>query len=275
MQGLFQNMIFALIAGFSEFLPVSAPAHYSLYQYLTGIRIEPILLLAAHIGCLMACVFGCRKKLKHMRIEKKMSERYKKGKRKGAPVLLADHALLNAAVVPVVLGYLVLKGPASRVQTIGILALMLLINGIIMFIPRFVSQGNKDGRSLSRLDGLLMGLGNALGVIPGFSRLGCSSSMALLRGADRNYAVDNSLLLSIPAFLVMICFDIYATITAGLAFNGAVLLMFLLVGSIAFGCGYLMIALLRLFSSKTDLSVFAYYSWGLALFAFLLHLVIY
>lgn len=275
MQDFFKKIIFALIAGFSEFMPVSAPAHYELYQYLTGFRIEPLMMLAVHIGCLAACVACCGKRLKRLRNERKAAARLRKRSgRKAGSAMLMDGALLKIAIVPVALGYLFYRKATGWIDTMGLLALMLLINGIVLFASRFFAQGNKDGRSLSRMDGLLMGMGGMFGILPGYSRFGGIYSIATIRGTDRNYAMETALTLSLPAFSVMICFDIYEVITYGSAVSAGALLLLLLVVAVAFGCGYLAIGLMRYFAGKTDLTGFSYYSWGLAFYAFLLYLII-
>ena len=60
----------------------------------------------------------------------------------------------------------------------------------------------------------------------------------------------------------------------GAGIGAAALLLCLIAAAVAFGTGYLTIAILRYFSGKADVSNFAYYSWGLALFTFLLYLII-
>lgn len=275
MQEFIHKIIFALIAGFSEFLPVSAPAHQVLYQYVTNYQIEPLLLLAVHIGCLIACVVCCRKRIKRLRNEKKLAGRVRRKRgRQADPVALMDAAILRTAMVPLVLGYLFYRNAIGWVSSIAVLSLTLLVNGMILFVPRLLGRGNKDGRSLSRMDGLLMGIGGMLGVLPGFSRVGCTYSVGISRGADQNYVVETALMLSIPALTVMICFDIYTLAVVGAALSAIALLGYLLAAALAFGSGYLAIALLRYFSGKADINNFAYYSWGLALFTFLIYLIV-
>lgn len=275
MQDFIQKIILALIAGFSEFLPVSAPAHQILYQYISNQTIEPLLLLAVHIGCLTACVICCRKRMKRLRNERKLMARMRKGRgRQADPAALMDTAIIRTASAPIFFGYLFYRSAVNWIDSIAILALVLLINGILLFIPRLLVRGNKDGRSLSRLDGLLMGMGGMLGVLPGFSRLGCVYSVGIARGADQNYMVETALTLSIPAFVVMICFDIYAVAIAGAAMTAMLFFSCFIAAVLAFASGYLTIAIFRYFSGKTDVVNFSYYSWGLALFAFLIYLIV-
>ena len=51
--------------------------------------------------------------------------------------------------------------PREWVDSLAMLTIFLVINGILLFVPQYIPSGNKDGRNLSLLDGLLMGLAGA------------------------------------------------------------------------------------------------------------------
>lgn len=275
MQEFLHKIIFSLIAGFSEFLPVSAPAHQMLYQHLTNHQAEPLLLLAVHLGCLVACWVSCGKRLKRLRRERKLLGNLKRHRgRQPDPALLTDGAILRTAAVPVVLGYLFYAKGTQWIGSISMLSLVLFLGGVFLFIPRFLARGNKDGRSLSPMDGLLMGLGGMLGALPGMSRMGCAYAMGVSRGAEPGYAQEAVFILSIPALLVMSCFDLYAAVTAGAGMTALAFLSYLLAAVVSYVSGYLAIALLRHFAGKLNTADFAYYSWGLAFFTLLIYLIV-
>jgi undecaprenyl pyrophosphate phosphatase UppP len=153
-------------------------------------------------------------------------------------------------------------------------AAFLLINGIVLFIPSRMLQGNKDARSMSALDSLLLGLCGALSALPGLSRIALQTSAVRLRGADSSHALNWALLLSIPALAVTAALSLFSLFTG--------------LGAIQFYCGfftylliffstylgsYLAIFFMRILASKNSLSLFAYYSWGAALFVFIMYLI--
>lgn len=275
MQEFLHKMIFALIAGFSEFLPVSAPAHQMLYEHMTNRQAEPLLLLAVHIGCLAACLVCCGKRMKRMFKEKRLSGNQRRRGRIPDPIMLMDRAIYKTAAVPVLIGSLFCRLAPGWIDSVILLSLTLFLGSILLFIPCLTGRGNKDGRSLSRFDGLLMGLGGMLGTVPGFSRVGCAYTVGILRGADHSYAMETALLLSVPALGIMICFDIYALTIAEAGLAVLSVLGCLLAGIVSFACGYLTIALLRYFAGKFNISGFAYYSCGLSFFTLLMYLIIY
>ena len=62
----------------------------------------------------------------------------------------------------------------NRVAELGtklqITAIFLVLNAVILFLPTLLPTGNKDARSMSPLDAMLIGLSGVLGAVPGFSR---------------------------------------------------------------------------------------------------------
>ena len=52
----------------------------------------------------------------------------------------------------------------------------LLLVGVLLFLPQYIRSGNKDGRTLSRFDGVLMGIAGAFSVFPGISRISMVST---------------------------------------------------------------------------------------------------
>ena len=128
---------------------------------------------------------------------------------------------------------------------------------------------------MSRWDALLIGLGSALAILPGISRVGAAVTVATSRGADRQRALDWALLLSIPAVAVLLLLDFIAAIGNGFGIAGITDLLKYLIAAAGAGCGtYLGIMLMRFLSVKSGVSGFAYYSWGVALFSGILYLVV-
>lgn len=64
-----------------------------------------------------------------------------------------------------------------------------------------MARGKKGPRSATMLDALLVGVGQAVAVVPGLSRSGTSIAAGMMRGFHRKFAVRFSFLMSIPAVL--------------------------------------------------------------------------
>ena len=275
-QNLLHMLLYALISGFTEFLGVSAPPHQLLYNQLFGLaQSNAMLTLFVRLGVLVAVIFCCRARINRLLREYRLSS-LSRHRRNRQPDVMAqlDIRLLKTAMIPLLISVLFYMRAGEWITKVQWLAVTLTLNGIVMFIPRLISLGNKDGRSVSRLDGVVMGLGGALAAIPGFSRIGCILSAGLVRGIDRGYALDMALLLSIPTLLGLLIFDVYAVIVAGATVGALMVLIYLLAAAIAFGSAWLGIKFMRYLSVKAGFTGFSYYCWGLALFSFILYLMI-
>ena len=151
----------------------------------------------------------------------------------------------------------------------------MLTNGLLLLIPSLVRNGNKDSRNMPRLDGLLMGFGAALSVIPGFSQVGASVSIGIARGVDRKYALKLSYLLLIPGLMIHMLFDLIALFAVGLPAFSTVGMIALVVGGIfAYIGSQIGYRVMHFLSFSTNFSRFSYYCFGVGLFTFVLFLTI-
>lgn len=276
MPELLHKVLFALISGFSELIFASASAHQLLYRTVTGQELGDVFLpLAIHVGCLAALLSNYAKRIKHLRYEKRLLRptRRRRGRQPDVAAVM-DVRILNTAVVPLLLGFFIYRKAALWISTPIWVALILVINGAVLFLPRLLKVGNKDGRAFSPMDGLLLGLSGALGMVPGFSRVGCMYSVGVARGAEKNYALELSLLLSIPAVAAMVCFDVYGCAVASGTVTGIQMLGAALAALASFLGAHMAIAFIRFLCSRSNLLGFAYYSWGLAMYLFLIYLLI-
>lgn len=271
------GLLYGFLCGFSQFLPVSAEAHRVLFFQLTGIKDEgSFVRLAVHLAALLALLTSCWPQLSRMRREKRLAAILpRRRKRQPDKKTLLDIKLIRTAAVPLLLS---LIGMPMAEQVIGIrywlVAAVLVINGIVLYSPQFMPGANKDSRMLSAWDAVLIGLSGALSVIPGLSRVGMMISVGTMRGADRRYILEIALLLCIPLMIALCLMDFFSFGFSGMAVSGALLLSAVAAAAAAFAGSLLMIHFLRFLSVSAGFSGFAYYSWGLALFIFILYLTI-
>lgn len=270
------KIIYTLLSGFTEFLPVSARPHQIIFEYLTGIAMtDRLVTLAIHLGALVAVLSVCKNRLQRLTREGRHERSSRRRRNRHVDRLaITDLRILKTAAIPVIFSALLYNRFANMVGSMLILGVMLTLNGLMMYAPSRFPQGNKDSRSMSGLDSVIIGLGGALGIIPGLSRVGGSVSFALIRGTNRDRVVDMALMLSIPVLAIVLIFDIYAVAISRVSIQFVGMLLYLLMAGISFGCSYLSILVIRFLSLKTNYTSFAYYSWGAALFCFILYLMI-
>ena len=143
---------------------------------------------------------------------------------------------------------------------------------MILYTPQYLPGSNKDARSLSPVEGLLIGLGGGLSIIPGISCMGAGISVATVCGADKKYAMNICLLMTIPVTVGMIILDVLAIIGTGAALSFGLIFSCLLCGAAAYAGVLVGIRLLRWAIENIAMSIFGFYCWSLSLFTFILYL---
>lgn len=270
----FEYLLYGLISGFTEFLPVSAVAHQAIFINLTGGQDHDWLRFAVHLGCLAALLTAFIPMLARFRRERKIA-RIPRNQRRRQPdfASLMEYRLLRTAAVSMLVVFIGYRFVYDLYERLWLLAIFLIINGIVLYLPQFLPSANKTAESMSSLDGMLIGLSTGAGIIPGISRVACGTSIALIRGADRQYAADYALLLGIPALAVMLIIDCIFGVGTAVSISGVMIFGCITAAAAAFVSAYLAIYLVRFLAVRAGFSGFAYYCWGLALFVLIIYLI--
>lgn len=271
---MLESAIYGLVSGFSEFSVISPQGHQSLLMLLFGLDNREFLRdLLVHIGTLASVFFSCRRMMVNLRREQLIASRSRRNPtytRTG----ISDIKLVKSAIFPMVLLLLLYFKSKSIEHKPLVLALAFLLNGIFLLIPEHLPRGNKDSRSMSGLDSVLIGFISGLSCLPGLSRISLAVGVSTVRGAERKYGYNWALLLSIPALILFIIFDLYSLFSVGLGtVSFVVILGYLLSAIMAFVSGCTSISLMYFLIERTGLSAFAYYSFGAALFSVVLYLI--
>ena len=270
-----ESLLFGFVSGVSEFMPVSSVAHQQMMLRLFGQNsLYPLLGLFIHIGMLAAVVYACMNHLQHMKREEQI-RRIPKRRRRRQPdhQMIMDTALVKGACVPMLLGYVFYLSISKWENLLPTSAAILVLNGLVLHIPVYFTSGNKDSRSMTRLDGIAIGLSSALGVLPGMSRIGVAYSYGSVRAADYAQVYKWCLLLSIPALFLHVIFDLILLFTLGLTGVELLFVVYCILAAVMAWLGAtLAIRFARLMCTRTGLGGLSYYCWGVALFMFILYL---
>ena len=272
---LLQSLLMGILSGFAEILPVSAQAHRLIVLKLFGLDAEPLILrLMLHISTVVALHFYCRGHIVRMMRAFRLSRIPKRRRKRPLDtVSLMDFQLLKTAVIPVILAFVFYRKLEFLHSDLVFIAMLLAVNGVIMYIPQYLPGSNKQSAALTRIDSLCFGLGGVLGMLPGISCIGSAISIGTVRGMDPAKALNFALLLNIPVHIGLAVMDLLELLSAGAGSLSLSSLIFsLLAGAAAFAAIILAIHLLKKIASGIGFSVFAFYSWGAALLTFLLYL---
>ena len=268
-----QSVLIGLVSGLTDILPVSAQAHKVILLKLFGHSSEPIVLrFMIHLATLAGLYYCCQNQIVRISRQLRLSRIPKKRRKRPLDTrTLMDFKLLRMMMIPTILGFFAYQKTSVWNHSLNWIALMVLVNAVILYLPVLMPSGNKDSRSMSGMDSLVVGLGGALSVIPGFSRVGVMVSAARMRGTDKRFAVEIALLLCIPMLLGLCLLDFFSMISAPAT---AGFLLCLTASVAAFGGSYFGVQVVRFFGRKPGFTAFAYYSWGAALLALILYLTI-
>ena len=274
---IFQSLLFGLISGLSDILPVSAQAHKAMMLKVFGVNSEsPLMRLFIHAGILAALYYCCANQITRITRQLRLARVPKKKRKRPVDTrTLMEFRLLRMIVVPVLLSLCFYNRTAEWGTRLNLMAIFLLINGVILFLPSLFPTGNKDARNMSALNGLLIGLGGAASVIPGISAIGGVNAVSSICGADRTFSLNLSLLMNMVLTVALIAFDfaaVYASDAGNLSFS--VLFTYILSGVTAFGGAYLGIQTMRALAANIGFNIFAFYSFGAALLSFVLYLMV-
>jgi len=272
----FESLFYGLVSGLTDILPVSAQAHRLLLLKLYGESMDlGLMRLFIDISVLGAIYFHCQPHIVRILRAKRLSRVPKRRRKRPLDTKsLMDFSLWKTMLLPVILSFFLYEKAQTLSTKLVWVAVLMLLNGLILYIPQFLPGSNKDSRSLSRVDGLLMGLGGAASVLPGISGIGAAVSVANICGVERSYGLTMAFLMNLAVCAGHIVFDIMAVARLGLiGISFGIILNCLLAGMAAFAGAYLGIRVMRNLAENKDYTMFAYYCWGAALFTFALNLM--
>lgn len=272
----YESIVYGLVSGLTDILPICAQSHELLLLKIFGAGEAPGLLrLLIHLSILGALYYHCMPHITKMLRAKSLS-RIPKRKRK-RPLdtkSLMDFSLWKTMAIPVILGFLLYQKTAFLRESLSMMAVLLFVNGVILYIPPFLPGSNKDSRSLSRVEGLLMGLGGAASILPGISAMGVGLSVGSVCGVDRKYCLNMVMLMNLVVAAALIVMDILSIASNGIGnFSFGAVICYLLSAMFAFLGTSLGIRIMRRLAADKGYAVFSYYCWGIALFTFVLNLM--
>lgn len=196
---LFHLILVALIQGLTEFLPVSSSGHLILLPGLTGMPDQGQGIdVAVHVGTLFAVILYFWTDVKIAAVGTK---RLVKGKVDTQGAWLA--MCLGIATVPVLIFGLLLKltGFDEMLRSVALIGWTMLIFGLVLYWADQKGTSEKTANRWSIKDALIMGLWQAIALIPGTSRSGATISGARQLGYAREDAAKLSMLMSIPTII--------------------------------------------------------------------------
>ena len=194
----FQLAVLAIIQGLTEFLPISSSAHLILPSQLFGWSDQGLAFdVAVHIGSLGAVLFAFRQEI--WRILRAWFTQF--GERGQTPESRLGWAVIVATVPAVIIGLLIEDWVESAGRSVLVIATTTIVFGVLLGIADKRGSRVRPIEKMTLKTALLIGLAQAIALIPGTSRSGITMTAALMLGFTRQDAARFSFLLSIPLIL--------------------------------------------------------------------------
>ena len=191
---LLHSIWLALLQGLTEFLPISSSGHLILLPRLLGWSDQGLPFdIAVHLGTRFAVVWYFRTDLSRMCSAWLSSV---SGREKRAEARLAWAVLLGT--IPVGVAGLLINGFSEQLRNPLLIAGTTAGFGLLLWFADISGRKVRDEYSIRLRDVALIGLAQALALIPGTSRSGITMTAGLALGLNRVAAARFSFLLSIP-----------------------------------------------------------------------------
>ena len=243
---IFQSIFLGLVQGFTEFLPISSSGHLVLFGSLFKLNESSQLLFFAmlHVATLIAVLIYFFRDLIKLRIK--------------------DYWIIGVGTVPAVVIGLLFKDFLESLFSLALLnSVTLVITGLINLVAdRKMRDLSVDSPEKSELTpgwqkALLIGIAQAIAIIPGISRSGSTVAAGVLLNVPRSQAFKFSFFLSIPAILGASMLEIADHVALTHSFSLSIAEWFGLLA--AFIGGLLSLKLFSIVIHKAQLKWFGYY----------------
>ncbi len=257
---LLDAVLLGIIQGLTEFLPISSSGHLVLGQELlnSGYRSNITFEVFVHFGTLLSVVFMFWKDIQLIFLSifellknpTKLKLLFKTNEHFKIAVLI-----ILGSIPAAVIGLLFEDGIEVLFNDPKFVSVMLLITGLILFLTKFSNP--KEGSSVSFASAIIIGIAQAVAILPGISRSGITISSAIYLGVSRENAAKFSFLLSLPVIFGATILKTNEVIQSSIS-NQQVLIYFIGTAVAAIS-GYASIKVVIGFLKKKRFSWFSYY----------------
>jgi undecaprenyl-diphosphatase len=248
-----QVLLLAILQGLTEFLPISSSGHLILVPALLGWRDQGLAFdVAVHAGTLLAVLAYFRGDLLRMTASWFRGFASQSWDEDGR---LAWWVLLGT--IPVGLAGLLLKSLIeSELRSPLVIASTTIGFGVLLWVADRMASQKRDERSLTLPPVLLIGIAQALALIPGTSRSGITMTAGLMLGLTRQAAARFSFLLSIPVIVLAGGLETAELIASESAVDWTTLLIATMASAVT---AYLVIRLFLSWVGRVGMAPFAIY----------------
>jgi undecaprenyl-diphosphatase len=267
---LIESIILGIIQGITEFLPISSTGHLTLAGKLMGLISEEhpehwtSFIAVIQLGTMLSILIYFWKDLWNIFAEFLQNNLQKRVKYSEQSTNSKLGWMIILGTIPIIVIGLLFKDmiEGALTKNLYVISGSLILLAIILAIAEKTAKFKKDIKDVTLVDSILIGLAQAIALIPGSSRSGTTITGGLFLGLKRDVAARFSFLLSVPAILASGLLQLKESI----GFINYDLAVNLVVATLVSGIsGYLAIDFLLKFLKKHTTFVFIFYRIALGI----------
>lgn len=256
MQEILRAILVGIVQGLTEFLPVSSSGHIEIGQALLGLNYgeyEDQFSVILHAATALSTIIVFRKDIIEI-----ISGLFKSDKESWMFSLKIILSMIPAAIIGIAFEEQIEALFNGKILLVGF---MLLITGALLFLADRAKNTNKK---VGVVDALIIGVAQAIAILPGISRSGSTISTSVLLGIDRSRAARFSFLMVVPLILGKMAKDI---LDGNMTYTDELLLPFVGAFIGAFITGLFACIWMINLVKKSQLRYFSYYCFAVGIIA--------
>jgi undecaprenyl-diphosphatase len=263
---LFQAIVLGFVQGATEFIPISSTAHLKAIPVFLGWGDPGVAFTAViQLGSIAAVIWYFWSDL--VQITTGMFKAIRTSNYESQDFWLAVG--IGLGTIPILILGLILKvfEPPfyeNTLRSMSSIAIVSIVMALLLALAEYTSTQKRNFADLTTKDGILIGLAQALAIIPGVSRSGSTMTASLFNNIDRASAARFSFLLGIPSITIAGLVELKEFFSDGTGGTGFLPLIVGLISSAVFS--YLAIAWLLEFLKRRSTWVFVWYRLGFGVF---------
>lgn len=253
-----EAIILGIIQGLTEFLPVSSSGHLELGKFILGDDSLPeeslLFTVVLHFATALSTIVVFRKEVVEI-LTGLLQFKWNEQTEFSLKIIIS---MVPAAIIGVVFNDQIEALFSRKLLLVGA---MLFITGLLLFLA---DKAKKTDKKVSYSHAIMIGISQAIAILPGISRSGATISTSVLLGIDREKAARFSFLMVVPLIFGKMAKDM---MDGGIMESNMEALPLILGAVAAFVSGLLacqwMIALVK----RSQLKYFSYYCFAVGTFA--------
>ncbi len=261
--GIVEALILGFVQGLTEFLPVSSSGHLEIAKELLGISEQEqnlLMTVVLHAATALSTIVIFRKDITQI-FAGLFQFKWNEEAKFSVKIIIS---MIPGAIVGLFFEEEIEALFGGQILLVGS---MLLLTGLLLFLA---DKAKKTDKKVSMFNAVLIGISQAIAILPGISRSGATISTSVLLGVDREKAARFSFLMVVPLILGKMAKDVLSGHLSAQTSN----ILPLVFGFIAaFITGLVACKWMIRLVKKSQLKYFAYYCFAVGIISIASQLV--